>query len=565
MNNNAMTPEELLKAENAFIRLHNQGVSVEEIAEKLQIDLGLVKSWKITMDRTLSDRLKNTPKDAIIEVLGKKEDIYIGKTLFNHTTYKIDKIRELIASIANRNTDEVTDGSAQTIFQARSYLKFINEEIKDLSILSSDGRVVEYSYELALNSSVEKLESFLEYYHTLILTASNISKESLVIKKASEDIFTNFLNILPYSLKQIGVINYQNIQECSIKSIPIDSRWIFILGENGYGKTSILRSIALGLCGLKDGDRTLLKNTTTKIGVEFINDYVNLINNLWSPNFQPLEHLACYGPSRLQIQAKMVQNDVAEKSTMTYGLFNPDGILLNIESKIIEWHLEGNERIDQVKSIFKNIIPSLADFIIQKNDEDDYEVLYLEQDLNAPGITFEPVPFNQLAAGFRNIIGLIGDLLVRFIRKQPHVKELSELAGIVLIDELENHLHPKWQYQLPTLLSKVFPQIQFIAATHSVIPILGAPKNAVFLKVDRSKEKGITVERIDVDVANLLPNTILTSPIFDMDTIRPIANEDVGKLRTEDTYEEVVANDEIDKQLRELDTDPSQYPALLQE
>ncbi|GAB3791857.1 hypothetical protein GCM10028819_01000 [Spirosoma humi] len=391
----------------------------------------------------------------------------------------------------------------------------------------------------------------------------------VLIIEPSDSIYNKRNRCLPFCIKRIVIVNSQDIIECRVENIPIDTNWIFISGENGFGKTTFLRSIAVGLYGVHN-DMLSLKKAEFEypfIGVEFINNSFNTINNLWAKGdgFLPLEHLACYGPSRLQIQAKMSQNEVAEKSSTTYGLFNPDGILLNIESKLIEWHLEKNERLDQVKALFREVIPHLADIIVQKNEQDDYEVLYVERAEDNETITFDPVPFNQLAAGFRSIIGLIGDLLIRFIRKQPHVKQLSELAGIVLIDELENHLHPKWQYQLPTLLSKVFPNIQFIAATHSVIPILGAPKNSVFLKLDRSKEKGITVERIDIDVANLLPNSILTSPIFDMDTIRPIANEDIGKLRTEDTYDEVVANNAIDKQLRELDNDPSQYPALLQE
>lgn len=392
----------------------------------------------------------------------------------------------------------------------------------------------------------------------------------VLITEPSDTIYGEENRCLPFCLKQIAIINAQDIIECWVKNIPIDTNWIFISGENGFGKTTFLRSIAVGLHGSHNDIVSLKKNDFDFpfIGTEFIYNGNIFINNLWPKGdhgFYSLKHLACYGPSRLQIQAKMSQNEVAEKSTTTYGLFNPDGILLNIESKLIEWYIEKNERLEQVKTLFKEVIPYLADIIVQKNEQDDYEVLYIEHADENVTTTFDPVPFEKLAAGFRSIIGLIGDLLIRFIRIQPHIHQLNELGGIVLIDELENHLHPKWQYQLPTLLSKVFPNIQFIAATHSVIPILGAPKNSVFLKLDRSKAKGITVERIDIDVANLLPNSILTSPIFDMDTIRPIANEDVGKLRTEDTYDEVIANDAIDKQLRELDSDPSQYPALLQE
>ncbi len=536
-----------------------------EIAERLGIELRMVEEWRNDFEKVKTSTV-TIPENATVEVLGKKiNEGYFGRFKYHTITHSIETIRDLVHGIANRKEEDiVSDIMKEMVRQAKSYLKFIDDDTFELNIKIFNGQVIEYSAEVE-NSSEKELSSFVDFYRNLIGAANFVSDESVVIENSSIDIFVDIFSTLPFCIKQIGIVNFQDIHNCIIKDIPIDSKWIFVIGENGYGKTSLLQSISLGLFGWQDGDKNLLENAYTKIGVEFINDDVNIVNNLWTPDFRPIEPLACYGPSRLQIQSKMSQNEVAEKSTTTYGLFNPDGILLNIESKLIEWSIEENVRFEQVKSLFKEVVPYLADIIIRKNKQDDYEVLYVERAEDDDTAMFEPVPFEKLAAGFRSIIGLIGDLLIRFIRKQPDVKQLSDLAGIVLIDELENHLHPKWQYQLPTLLSKAFPNIQFIAATHRVIPILGAPKNSVFLKLNRSEEKGITVERIDIDVANLLPNSILTSPIFDMDTIRAIANEDVGQLRTEATYDEVVANDEIDKQLRELDNDPSQYPALLQE
>ncbi len=58
----------------------------------------------------------------------------------------------------------------------------------------------------------------------------------------------------------------------------------------------------------------------------------------------------------------------------------------------------------------------------------------------------------------------------------------GEIKGIVLIDELEQHLHPSLQAEMPRRLSSVFPEIQFIATTQSPLMILGAsPENVVSL------------------------------------------------------------------------------------
>lgn len=56
-------------------------------------------------------------------------------------------------------------------------------------------------------------------------------------------------NALPCSLSSISITNFQGIKKLSIKDLPLKARWIFLTGENGFGKTSILRAIAKGLVG----------------------------------------------------------------------------------------------------------------------------------------------------------------------------------------------------------------------------------------------------------------------------------------------------------------------------
>ena len=157
---------------------------------------------------------------------------------------------------------------------------------------------------------------------------------------------------------------------------------------------------------------------------------------------------------------------------------------------------------------------------------------------------------------------MIGDMLIRFYAGQPEVLEPQDFNGIVLIDELDLHLHPKWQRQLPKLLSTVFPKVQFIASTHSVIPFLGAPENSVFLKVSRSQVQGITINRINIDISNLLPNTLLTSPLFDLEgkDIKQDNNRRLTDVRTEETYDEIKLNDEIRASLKAFEASRDDFP-----
>lgn len=77
--------------------------------------------------------------------------------------------------------------------------------------------------------------------------------------------------------------------------------------------------------------------------------------------------------------------------------------------------------------------------------------------------------YSQLSDGYRNIIGLAADIAYRCIQLNPHLGEnaVIDTPGIVLIDELDLHLHPNWQRQVVADLKNAFPNIQFVATTHS--------------------------------------------------------------------------------------------------
>lgn len=76
---------------------------------------------------------------------------------------------------------------------------------------------------------------------------------------------------------------------------------------------------------------------------------------------------------------------------------------------------------------------------------------------------------SQLSDGIRNILGMVGDLAFRCIKINPHLGSLAALEahGVVLIDEIDMHLHPGWQQQVVSQLCEAFPKIQFIVTTHS--------------------------------------------------------------------------------------------------
>jgi len=81
----------------------------------------------------------------------------------------------------------------------------------------------------------------------------------------------------------------------------------------------------------------------------------------------------------------------------------------------------------------------------------------------------ERQPFNNLSDGYRNMIAMVGDIAWKAVQLNPHLgtKAAAETPGIVLIDELDLHLHPIWQRRVIDDLRRTFPKVQFICTTHS--------------------------------------------------------------------------------------------------
>jgi predicted ATP-binding protein involved in virulence len=92
------------------------------------------------------------------------------------------------------------------------------------------------------------------------------------------------------------------------------------------------------------------------------------------------------------------------------------------------------------------------------------------------------LPADMLSDGYRNLLWLLIELAWRCYMLNPFLGEQAykETAGIVLIDELDLHLHPRWQQQVSNILTTTFPNIQFVATTHSPILLGTVEKGKVW-------------------------------------------------------------------------------------
>ena len=86
----------------------------------------------------------------------------------------------------------------------------------------------------------------------------------------------------------------------------------------------------------------------------------------------------------------------------------------------------------------------------------------------------------QLSQGEKSLMSLVGDIARRLAMMNPALENPLEGEGIVLIDEIDMHLHPTWQRSVIGNLNKTFPNCQFILTTHSPIVISETPNLLVY-------------------------------------------------------------------------------------
>ena len=129
------------------------------------------------------------------------------------------------------------------------------------------------------------------------------------------------------------------------------------------------------------------------------------------------------------------------------------------------------------------------------------------------------VPFPALSDGYRAFLGWIGDLLYHVCETCPHGKPLEENQGIVMIDEVDLHIHPGWQMELLPRLSRHLPRIQFIVTSHS--PLLVGSLEWQNIVIARQRKNGTcTLERAEVDVSKLDADQILLTELFGLESTR---------------------------------------------
>ena len=139
------------------------------------------------------------------------------------------------------------------------------------------------------------------------------------------------------------------------------------------------------------------------------------------------------------------------------------------------------------------------------------------------------IPFNDFSLGYKVTMSLVIDLAWRLINQYADSKNPLSEPAIVIIDEIDLHLHPLWQREIINNLSKHFPKVQFIATAHS--PLMVQSMLGANYAVLENSDRGCNIINQPEDVDGWRVDQILTSSFFGLPTSRGIKYESLLKER----------------------------------
>ncbi|MCD6017690.1 MAG: hypothetical protein K0S53_811 [Bacteroidetes bacterium] len=409
------------------------------------------------------------------------------------------------------------------------------------------------------SNRVEKIDfvDYLAYYRSLINSQSdlpfigirlffirtNINTKPKLASKINAEI-PGFLNIKTTTKKQshfkfkkhpnlkssvISKIEIENFK--SIENLTIDinnpqfkngqSPWLMLLGENSVGKTSILQAIAIGLAGqnylnkisdIYDFNRFININAQKSVikiwffGEDSPNEVTISKNRVTSNETISPTYIIGYGSTRL-FPDGTIKHEKVNGHVKIKNIFKPYVTLNNPN----EWLISRSE--GAFNKAAKRIKIGLA-----LNDEDRLirrgkEIILLRNNLEAS--------LDSLSDGYKSSITLIVDIMSTMSAESS---DYSDINGIVLLDEIETHLHPKWKMKIVKSIREAFPKLTVFATTHDPLCLKGLYENEVIV-LSKNKNNKLKLIKNLPSTDELRADQLLTSEFFGLNSTLDEATE----------------------------------------
>lgn len=328
-----------------------------------------------------------------------------------------------------------------------------------------------------------------------------------------------------YFISEIDIEKLYHLSDIKIKLDSNKRQHLLLTGKNGSGKTLLLLEIEKFLRAINDeklsqvfdqyptwineakkkvlsassdsekyaADKDLkqclgfLKKYSDGVQIN-LNQYEGLEMMYHNGKF-----ITAYFPS--ERKAQFMRPNGVENITLenTYGIDESAGDILlkymvHLKTQQAYARNEGDQTTaNQIQKWFDRFDSALQILLDEESIHIEYD--YKKYDFKIRQNGREPFSFNELSDGYSSVIYIVSDLILRMDKNWLLEDKISEYdyQGIVLIDELETHLHIELQKKIFPFLTKFFPKIQFIVTTHSPY-ILNSISNAKAYDLERQVE-----------------------------------------------------------------------------
>lgn len=377
-------------------------------------------------------------------------------------------------------------------------------------------------------------------------------------------------------IKEINIAGVGGIESLDLVLGP---KMNIICGPNGIGKTTILESVAHTF---SNGRTNILKRNAkcekSQILAKVDIDGAERVSNVEFSEFVPSQQAKINGLNDLSTKLlslkinrtfeyqplQAVGKDTEKPQGSTWGEARVGVKLNDVKNWFVNRYLyspHGTLTASQIANyeLARDSFSALnQNFIFSRVDASTNEIL-----VNTPS---GEIYYEYLSSGFKSclsiIFGIIKEIEFRFV--DPNIKA-NDFDGIILIDEVELHLHPEWQAVIASVLTEIFPKAQFICTTHSPHIIQSAQPNQIIAieEVDGKSTqrplpsanhgfKGWTIEEVLMDVMGMcdLRTTLFKDTIVRFESAIEEENYDAA-LRAYDSLDSMLhPNNHMRKMLK---------------
>ena len=298
--------------------------------------------------------------------------------------------------------------------------------------------------------------------------------------------------------------------------------WLVLLGENGTGKSTILQSLACALVGQAGAESTRIKATdllrrgcdrgqvkvhVTGMSTPIVMTLFRRGNRIKVDPPEPKLMVLGYGATRLLTEGK--GNKLSGSRFRINNLFDPYARL----SDGRPWLYEAT------KAEFDRFVRSLS-ALLPRADGARFSRRAGRIYVETPGVRDT---LDTLSSGYQAVLALALDIMSVM---RLGWQDMASAEGIVLIDEVDAHLHPRWKMRIVQRLREVFPRMQFIATSHEPLTLRGLEREevAVLRRALNGTVGALTADNADFPSPKLMRvDQLLTSDLFGLNSTEDLA------------------------------------------